>query len=656
MEPLPDRLPLVIGVTGHRDLRDQDVPDLERQVAAIINELRHDYLGRDGETPIIILSSLAEGADRLVARVALAQGARLVAPMPLPIEEYRRDFEPGLKAGNMAEFDALLEQAVAAPIMPFVPGSSLEAVRSDRAKRNEQYRAVGLYITQHCNVLVTLWDGNDRNAAAGGTAEVVAFKRRGVPMAVSESARVSLDASEVGPVIHVVTPRQKKPQDGTKPPDAVAVAPWGRALVKHARGGVVRRFAGAMMEFAASLFGRELADPRSHLSDALRRELESWETFEALVSLTRHFNREAAALAKSADGAAAMAKSQDGLLAATDIVPSVGPEAAREHAHEKAARWCRMYSIADTLAQRRQQQFRRDWLQVYVLAFVAFLCFALFEGVSGAIPFEWASDAILVCYSLAFVAIFLVFGRALLGNHQVHFLDYRAFAEALRVLVFWRIVGVGARYRDAKVVAGETGVEVGALGAVADSYPIKQPNELAWVKIGLRMLELVEAAEPASVANGLDPTSHAIARYFWVEGQGAFYGRGESRHDRLAQTLENSGLLLLVVSPFLIVPLVIAAGHDAPLRHTMLLLSGLLPGLATVLNGYSDKLALKPQARQYDRMRVLFSRALELLPETIDAQSAPLARMLYAELGAESLQEQAEWVAIYRQRPIEPPR
>ncbi len=35
MDPLPDRLPLVIGVTGHRDLRDQDIPALEQEVAAI---------------------------------------------------------------------------------------------------------------------------------------------------------------------------------------------------------------------------------------------------------------------------------------------------------------------------------------------------------------------------------------------------------------------------------------------------------------------------------------------------------------------------------------------------------------------------------------------------------------------------------------------
>ena len=143
MQPLPDRLPLVIGVTGHRDLREQDVPGWRRRSPASSRGLRRDYLKDDGETPIIVLSALAEGADRLVARVALAQGARLIAPLPLPVEEYRRDFEPGLRPGNGEEFDELLAQAIAAPVMPFTRGNSLEAVRTDPKKRAEQYRAVG---------------------------------------------------------------------------------------------------------------------------------------------------------------------------------------------------------------------------------------------------------------------------------------------------------------------------------------------------------------------------------------------------------------------------------------------------------------------------------------------------------------------------------
>lgn len=261
MESLPDGLPLVIGVTGHRDLRDQDLPRLEQEVAAVIAGLRRDYLRDDGETPIIVLSALAEGADRLVARVALAQGACLVAPLPMPIEEYRRDFEPGLKPGNIAEFDALLAQAVAAPVMP-LHGTSLEALRGDGSKRAEQYRAVGIFIAQHCHVLLALWDGDDKEMAVGGTAEVVTFKRNGIPPIVSGSPRASPAASEIGPVIEIVTPRTK----ATSTADAVAVRRWGR--------------------------------------EAERRELEAWERFQGVIDLTRRFNRAAAALVNAVERSA----------------------------------------------------------------------------------------------------------------------------------------------------------------------------------------------------------------------------------------------------------------------------------------------------------------------------------------------------------------
>jgi hypothetical protein len=67
-----EHLPLVVGVTGHRDLRDQDIPELERTVAAVIAQLRGDYL--DSETPLVLLSTLAKRADPLAARIALWDG------------------------------------------------------------------------------------------------------------------------------------------------------------------------------------------------------------------------------------------------------------------------------------------------------------------------------------------------------------------------------------------------------------------------------------------------------------------------------------------------------------------------------------------------------------------------------------------------------
>jgi hypothetical protein len=652
MDPLPDRLPLVIGITGHRDLRDQDVPTLEREIAAIIARLRHDYLHGDGETPVIVLSSLAEGADRLAARVALTQGARLVAPMPMPIDEYRRDFEPGLKAGNAAEFDALLAQAIAAPLVPFTPGNSLAAVRADASHREEQYRAAGLFIAQHANVLIALWDGDSTTMRAGGTAEVVAFKRRGIPLDIPGSARASLDASEVGPVIHVVTPRQRE----TGVADAVSVRPWGRAVIRRDLGPWPQRALDAARAFAANVFGREVANRREHLSEEERRELESWEMFEALTTQTRTFNRDAARLLAAGGPGQASANLASASLEALFALPLPSPidvSAARQTTMERAPRWSRMYAIADALAQRWQIRFGRDWFQIYLWALFAFICFVFFTN-AGAF-----SNARLMLYVLGFVGISVVVARARKERHQERFLDYRALAEALRVAIYWRILGIASSNRDVSIPLVP---DVHDPGTIAGAYPIKQRSELAWVRIALRVLELVEQGDGSFGQGRLDATGHAVARYGWVQGQYAYFRTRGYRLKRQADIISAHGLLLGASAPFVIVPIVLAftspppSGAQSALRTILLIASGLLPGIGSIMNEYSERLALGARARQYDRMRMLFERASELLPEQIEQGNAALTRAIYLELGQEAMRENAEWVSTYRQRPIQPPK
>jgi hypothetical protein len=199
MSQLPDRLPLVIGAIGHRDLREQDIPELEYAVAGVIDRLKHDYLDNDRETPIVVLSSLAEGADRLIARVALARGARLIAPLPMPAEEYRGDFEPGLRPDARNGFDELMSIALAAPVM----GS----VAREPGQRALQYREAGRFIARYCHVLIALWDGEEADPAVGGTAETVSFRR-----------------NSSGAMIHVVTPRMSSGSNQA----TMAVRPWGQ--------------------------------------------------------------------------------------------------------------------------------------------------------------------------------------------------------------------------------------------------------------------------------------------------------------------------------------------------------------------------------------------------------------------------------------------
>jgi hypothetical protein len=46
------------------------------------------------DSPLVVLSALAEGADRLVAqRVLTRANARLIVPLPLARDEYMQDFE-----------------------------------------------------------------------------------------------------------------------------------------------------------------------------------------------------------------------------------------------------------------------------------------------------------------------------------------------------------------------------------------------------------------------------------------------------------------------------------------------------------------------------------------------------------------------------------
>src|SRR5215470_15039923 len=115
-------------------------------------------------------------------------------------------------------------------------------------------------------------------------------------------------------------------------------------------------------------------------------------------------------------------------------------------------------------------------------------------------------------------------------------------------------------------------------------------------------------------------------------------------------------------APFVIVPIVLAftspapAGAETALRTVLLIASGLLPGIGSIMNEYSERLALGARARQYDRMRMLFERASELLPEQLEQGKAALTRAIYLELGQEAMRENAEWVSTYRQRPIQPPK
>ena len=79
MQNAENKIPIVIGVSGHRRLRPQDLPALR----AAVRERLVSLQAQNPHSPLIMLCSLAEGADLLCADAAEELGIPLIAALPL---------------------------------------------------------------------------------------------------------------------------------------------------------------------------------------------------------------------------------------------------------------------------------------------------------------------------------------------------------------------------------------------------------------------------------------------------------------------------------------------------------------------------------------------------------------------------------------------
>ncbi len=148
---------LVVGVTGHRRLADP--VGLAARVDAVLDVILREA---PGEARLIVLSPLAEGADRLVAERVLARpGAELEAVLPMRESDYEADFA---NESSKAEFRSLLARAKTVHRLP-----PLE-------NREEAYAAAGRLVVDRCDILIAIWDGRLAEGP-GGTAEIVAYAR-----------------------------------------------------------------------------------------------------------------------------------------------------------------------------------------------------------------------------------------------------------------------------------------------------------------------------------------------------------------------------------------------------------------------------------------------------------------------------------------------
>ena len=244
-------IPIVVGVTGHRRLRPQDVPHLRELVAEELKKLRS--MAPDSE--LVVLSSVASGADTLCAEEALALGIPLICALPMPTETYRQTFAPA----ELPRLDALL--AAAAEVF-VVRAAEPEPPAEDRHFR---YRQASIYVAAHCHVLLALWDGAPGNPGGCGTAEAVGFALHGG----WEGAEACLKSPYEGAVVHITAPREGAAYDGALAAELLEEEPGSLRRVLETTNGF-NRAAGARggADARSALVPPEYLE---HSSPALRR-------------------------------------------------------------------------------------------------------------------------------------------------------------------------------------------------------------------------------------------------------------------------------------------------------------------------------------------------------------------------------------------------
>lgn len=180
-------IPIVIGITGHRAINDEDIQSLK----LVVKKQIEDIVLMCPNTPIKLMSSLAKGADQLCGEVALELGIGLIAALPMEASDYQKDFE----GEDLNKFNYLLNKAEKNFVVPYTEDTN-------ELSRDYCYRQASIYLAEHCHVLIALWDGSDPKLGGCGTAETVDFV---INHTYKDDNRCIKKDS--GYVIHIKTPR-----------------------------------------------------------------------------------------------------------------------------------------------------------------------------------------------------------------------------------------------------------------------------------------------------------------------------------------------------------------------------------------------------------------------------------------------------------------
>jgi hypothetical protein len=209
----PPRYPILVGISGKR-LFDEKDPNADARIAqAFAERLRSVFVALDEDfpqTPKVLLTGAALGADLIAAEAALEMGAHWAVAAILPFdralfdEDFRSSPDEPLWEKRFAAYARMLERVLGSPDQPnpkvlvrelpkllrehgaraTTEELSRQSVQPDITLRRNHYEQVGQFIAEISTIMIAVMTADEQpetSEANGGTARIVAYRRAGCP-------------------------------------------------------------------------------------------------------------------------------------------------------------------------------------------------------------------------------------------------------------------------------------------------------------------------------------------------------------------------------------------------------------------------------------------------------------------------------------------
>lgn len=630
-----EKIPFVISVTGHRDLTAEEMQGGEVRVEAILKyfcelkSLRH--------TPIWVFSSLADGADRCVARVALRlrdsgqYNIRVIAPLPFEHDVYTQDFCDS----SIEEFEQLLAQmndvfvldpyeyeGFDASRLPLPPPEKRNA-HNDwgySPERNAQYVNLGAFLVRHANILLALWDGKLLNNFTGGTGEVVMAmmnqpmdwgttqQGQKIPPRKELQERQTFVGGESGAVIHIPVHRNGTNNHVESFTLEDQRPPW----VKHWPDNAVHWY------FSLSLMTRE------GLSDLVKY---SQDELQVIMLRINEFNT---ALDKRSAH-----RSQEDIgkqLKKSWIQPidyTFKPVVSRIRDCYRSADWCAL-----------SMQIKARWL-LKIFFFSVLMTIAGYDAFSRL----GASGSQLGYYSLMlfllgvfFITIIFIFSKKVVYKRKFH--DFRLYAELMRISSYLSYLGLNRR--------------------ITEFFSPDTRSITAWLEHARRTAEY-KTWDKENLKSDCTLEEMNNIKHWWINDQLAYYAGkiGSSKRAGKKQNLITRYIRIRTVSWLFYF---IGAGMTAYIAVHYFLgnvivaddiwLNMVFFGTSAAIAKWGDLLGYKDDATRYTLARSMYEWAALEFDDLLKAEDLPRLKGIAQELARQAVSENTRWYISQSARDI----